>query len=103
MNVVEQVATKLSAEEGAIQPLEFSGIETPVSCATFDVYRIGWAALHAAEAATDHRAANAAAAALMRAHGFGGYDNVAGLPAQGAVSFGDQSTDDLIALRSSWA
>src|SRR5207248_4897446 len=71
-----------------------------LSCATFDVFRIGWAALHAAEAATDHAAANRAAAALMRAHGFGGYDDAAGLPAQGAVSFGDQSTADLIALRS---
>lgn len=103
MNVVESVATKLFAEGGAVQPLEFPTVETPVSCATFDVFRIGWAALHAAEAATDHAAANRAAAALMRAHGFGGYDDAAGLPAQGAVSFGDQSTTELIALRSSWA
>jgi len=103
MNVVETAATRQFAEGGAVQPLEFSGIVTPVTCATFDVARVGWAALRAAERATDHRAANFAAEALMRAHGFGGYDNAAGLPAQGAVAFGDQSTADLIALRTSFA
>ncbi|WP_086851244.1 hypothetical protein [Amycolatopsis kentuckyensis] len=106
MNLVETAATKLFAEGAAVRPLEFPSAETPVSCATFDVFRVaqvGWAALHAAEAATDHAAAGRAAAALMRAHGFGGYDDAAGLPAQGAVAFGDQSTADLIALRSAMA
>ena len=102
MNLVETAATKLFAE-GAVRPLEVLDAEKPVSCATFDIYRVGWAALRAAEAATNHAEANRAAAALMRAHGFGGYDNVAGLPAQGEVSFGELSTTDLIALRTSFA
>ncbi|HET6709125.1 hypothetical protein [Amycolatopsis sp.] len=103
MNLVETAAAKLFAEGPAVQPLEVVDAKSPVSCATFDIYRIGWAALRAAEAAGDHAAANRAAAALMRAHGFGGYDDVAGLPAQGAVSFGELSTTDLIALRASFA
>ncbi|WP_410638405.1 hypothetical protein [Amycolatopsis sp. lyj-346] len=102
MNSVETVATKLFAEGAAVRPLKVSGDVVPVGCCV-DVFRVGWAALQAAERATNHRAANAAAEALMRAHGFGGYDNVDNLPAQGAASFGDQSTADLIALRSSWA
>ncbi|MEU5265366.1 hypothetical protein [Amycolatopsis sp. NPDC021455] len=102
MNVVETAATKLF-EGAAVQPLEFLGAETPVSCATFDVFRVGWAALRAAERATNHAEANRVAEALMRAHGFGGYDDAAGLPAQGAVAFGDQPAAGLLALRSSFA
>src|SRR5689334_19408990 len=103
MNLVETAATQLFAEGAAVRTLEVLDAEKPVSCATFDIYRVGWAALRAAEAATNHAEANRAAAALMRAHGFGGYDHVAGLPAQGAVSFGELSTTDLIALRTSFA
>ena len=32
MNLVETAATALFAEGAAVQPLEFSGIEAPVSC-----------------------------------------------------------------------
>ncbi|MDX3187158.1 hypothetical protein PV458_01970 [Streptomyces sp. MN03-5084-2B] len=103
MNLVETAAAQLFAEGPAVQTLEVLDAQSPVSCATFDVFRVGWAALRAAEAATNHAEANRAAAALMRAHGFGGYDNVDGLPAQGAVSFGELSTTDLIALRTSFA
>ena len=103
MNVVESAATKLFAEGAVVKPLEVLNPEKPVSCATFDVFRVGWAALQAAERATNHAEANRVAAALMRQHGFGGFDNVAGLPAQGAVAFGDQSTTELIALRSQFA
>jgi hypothetical protein len=103
MNLVETAAAKLFAEGTAVQTLQVLDAEKPVSCATFDIYRVGWAALRAAEAATNHAEANRAAAALMRAHGFGGYDNLDGLPAQGAVSFGELSTTDLIALRTSFA
>jgi len=103
MNLVETAATKLFAEGPAVRTLEVIEAEKPVSCVTVDFYRVGWAALRAAEAATNHAEANRAAAALMRAHGFGGYDNVAGLPAEGAVSFGELSTTDLIALRTSFA
>lgn len=103
MNLVETAATALFAEGAAVRPLEFSGVEAPVSCFIGDVARVGWAALQAAERATNHAEANRVAAALMRAHGFGGYDNVAGLPAQGAVEFGELSTTDLIALRTSFA
>ncbi|MEQ0558065.1 hypothetical protein ABJI51_03195 [Amycolatopsis sp. NEAU-NG30] len=103
MNAVEAAATQLFAEGAPVPSLEVINPEAPVSCATFDVFRVGWAALRAAEAATNHAEANRVAAALMRQHGFGGYDNVADLPAQGGVSFGDQSTADLIALRTQFA
>src|SRR5690242_2452920 len=103
MNVVESAATKLFNDGAAVQPLELLGAEKPVSCFVGDIARVGWAALRAAERATNHAEANRAAEALMRAHGFGGFDNVDGLPAQGAVAFGEQSTDSLIALRTSFA
>ncbi|WP_206794631.1 hypothetical protein [Amycolatopsis sp. MtRt-6] len=103
MNVVETAAAKLFAEGPAVRTLQVIEAEKPVSCFIGDIARVGWAALRAAEAATNHAEANRAAAALMRAHGFGGYDDAAGLPAQGAVSFGELSTTDLIALRTSFA
>ena len=104
MNVVESAAAKLFAEGAAVPSLEVLGAEAPVGCFVGDIARVGWAALRAAERATNHAEANRAAEALMRAHGFNiGFHSVDGLPAQGAVVFGDQSTAELIALRSQFA
>ena len=103
MNVVETAAAQLFNDGAAVQPLELISAEKPVSCFIGDVARIGWAALRAAERATNHAEANRVAEALMRAHGFGGYDDAAGLPAQGVVSFGEESAAGLLALRSKFA
>ena len=74
MNFIEAAAVEQvpsASADNALAPLEIVSAQRPASC-WIDAAVVSARAIAAAERATAHEAANFAAQALMRAHGFGG-------------------------------
>jgi hypothetical protein len=75
MNFIEAAAVEQvpsASADNALAPLELVSAQRPASC-WIDAAVVSARAIAAAERATAHEAANFAAQALMRAHGFGGH------------------------------
>ncbi|MEU4254130.1 hypothetical protein AB0F15_42735 [Amycolatopsis sp. NPDC026612] len=100
MNIIEAAAVQQvpSAVDNALAPLELVSAQRPASC-WIDAAVVSARAIAAAERATAHEAANFAAQALMRAHGFGHYAD-AGVAASLNGSLDSRSFAELAAIMS---